>query len=403
MTLIPINLKNKISFHSYDSDFYRVIDVPFSEKRIEFVNELSKKILKSKEYRHMADLITFGYWCRKANLNRIRKNYDDINDRVGLGVVLHITPNNVPVNFAFSFIFSFLSGNSNMVRIPSRNFEQVEAFISIFNEVVSSNKFKEFRKSNYFLSFDRDAEVMEYLSKISDSRIIWGSDLTVEELKQVPTKERCIDVYFSERRSGSIIKAKEIINLNERDLLKLSKNIFNDIFLMDQNACSSPHYFFWLGSKKNISLAKKVLWKSIGALATKNYDLQPSQLFSKFTKACSDVIEIEDLNSISIDSGVLYRLDIDLKNFTTSLVSNGSGYIYEFSIKILEDLSSRIDKRFQTLTYFGFSKIELRKFIFGSLPEGVDRIVPFGQALDMSEKWDGFDLPRKLSRFVEIR
>lgn len=403
MIPIPIEIKNKISFHSSDGKFSRVVDVPFSEKRIEFVNELSKKILKSKDYRHLADLITFGYWCRKSNLNRIRKNYDDINHRVGLGIVLHITPNNVPVNFAFSFIFSFLSGNSNMVRIPSRNFEQVEAFISIFNEVVSRHEFKDFKKSNCFFSFDRNAEVIEYLSKISDSRIIWGSDLTVEELKRVPTKERCVDVCFSERRSGSIIKAKDVVNLNENELIKLSKNIFNDIYLMDQNACSSPHYFFWLGNKKNISLAKEILWKSIGTLAAKNYDLQASQLFSKFSKACSDVIEIEDLNSISIESGVLYRLDLDLKSFTSSLVSNGSGYIYEFSIKTLEELSSRIDKRFQTLTYFGFSKLELRKFIFGSLPEGVDRIVPFGQALDMGEKWDGFDLPRKLSRFVEIR
>ena len=39
--------------------------------------------------------------------------------RLGWGTVLHIAPSNIPVNFAFSFLMGFLSGNVNHVRVPS--------------------------------------------------------------------------------------------------------------------------------------------------------------------------------------------------------------------------------------------------------------------------------------------
>ena len=34
---------------------------------------------------------------------------------------------------------------------------------------------------------------------------------------------------------------------------------------------------------------------------------------------------------------------------------------------------------------------------------GIDRIVPVGQALDMSFKWDGLDINKMFSRVVEVK
>ena len=34
---------------------------------------------------------------------------------------------------------------------------------------------------------------------------------------------------------------------------------------------------------------------------------------------------------------------------------------------------------------------------------GIDRVVPIGQALDMTFIWDGYDINRLLSREIEIR
>ena len=35
--------------------------------------------------------------------------------------------------------------------------------------------------------------------------------------------------------------------------------------------------------------------------------------------------------------------------------------------------------------------------------KGIDRVVPFGQALNINLIWDGYDLTKILSREIEIR
>ena len=99
---------------------------PFFKDALQFLGELSEEILADKEAKLFPDVISFGFWCRKSNLFKLSEEYLKISNRLGLGVVFHITPTNVPVNFAFSYAFSILAGNSNIVRVPSKNFKQIE-------------------------------------------------------------------------------------------------------------------------------------------------------------------------------------------------------------------------------------------------------------------------------------
>ena len=55
---------------------------------------------------------------------------------MGRGEVFHITPSNVPLNFAYSFSFSFLAGNSNIVKVSNKNFEQSEILIKIIKSLL---------------------------------------------------------------------------------------------------------------------------------------------------------------------------------------------------------------------------------------------------------------------------
>ena len=57
----------------------------------------------------------------------------------------------------------------------------------------------------------------------------------------------------------------------------------------------------------------------------------------------------------------------------------------------------------QTITYFGYSKKFLEKFFSENNFNGIDRIVPIGQALNINLVWDGYDLTTKLTREIEIR
>ena len=58
---------------------------------------------------------------------------------------------------------------------------------------------------------------------------------------------------------------------------------------------------------------------------------------------------------------------------------------------------------YKTLTYFGFSKKFIKTFFERNNFNGIDRVVPFGQALNINLIWDGYDLTKILSREVEIK
>ena len=68
----------------------------------------------------------------------------------------------------------------------------------------------------------------------------------------------------------------------------------------------------------------------------------------------------------------------------------------------LDDLIKIDSNKVQTLSYFGFEKSEIQKFIEGNGLFGFDRVVPIGSTLDFSLNWDGYDLINTLSREIEI-
>ena len=46
-----------------------------------------------------------------------------------------------------------------------------------------------------------DPEFTKKFSFLSDARLIWGGDKTINEIKKFPSKERCRDITFPDRYS----------------------------------------------------------------------------------------------------------------------------------------------------------------------------------------------------------
>ena len=107
----------------------------FSEETVSFLNALSRVLIRTGKA--FSDVVTFGFWCRCAALLAEKAKYDDAELRLGKGVVFHIAPSDVPVNFAFSFAAGLLAGNANIVRIPSKDFEQVQIMSYIKKKALS--------------------------------------------------------------------------------------------------------------------------------------------------------------------------------------------------------------------------------------------------------------------------
>ena len=100
--------------------------VPYEALLCEFLNNLSSELRLCKEAAAYPNIMAFAFWCRKANIAKLKADFEDGKARLGLGLAFHVTPSNVPVNFAFSFAFGLLSGNANIVRVPSKRFKQFD-------------------------------------------------------------------------------------------------------------------------------------------------------------------------------------------------------------------------------------------------------------------------------------
>lgn len=402
MTHISLLKTFKYDFIVGPAKFNSKIENPFADEITSFLHDLSKAILKDAKSRNFPDLITFGYWIRKSNLKKIASHYDDIDLRIGHGLAFHVSPNNVPMNFAFSFAFSLLSGNSNIVRLPSREFDQVNLFLNIYKEV--SKNYETIKKTNSFIKYDSsEIKLTEYLSLNADARIFWGGDIATKKLKSFDSKEGCIDIIFSDKRSGSVIHADKALELDEKKLNQLCKAIYNDIFLMDQNACSSPKIFFWLSKKADSQeKAKKLIWPKVSKIAKNNYEINPSQVMDKLNNAFKNVANFQSSGSVLNYENFLNIHTISNESYDEDIWLENSGYIFEININSLVQISPFINSKFQTLTYFGFSKDQLKDFIFNTKPSGIDRLVPIGTALEIGQIWDGYDLIRSLSRIIQI-
>ena len=156
---------------------------PFSEELIQFLNAWSRLILKAPDSRNYPDVVTFAFWIRKANVMELRDRFVREEGCVrGRGVAFHIAPSNVAVNYAYSLVTGLLTGNANIVRIPTKDFPQV----SILNRTLQDalKEYPQWQDEICLVRYGHDQEINDVLSQIADTRIIWGGDATIDEIRK---------------------------------------------------------------------------------------------------------------------------------------------------------------------------------------------------------------------------
>lgn len=363
----------------------------FDEEIVSFLNELSKIIVKSKESRKNNELMAFGFWCRNTNLQKLKQKYSQkfLENKMGIGLLFHIPPSNVISNFAYSLLFGLLSGNTNVVRIPKRSLEFANVLISFINKKI--NRKSNISKMINFINY-KDEKTNIDLSKISDGRLIWGSDETIKKFKNLKTKKNCKNIYFSDKYSMSILNSSEIIKLNDSSLTVLCKNFYNDSYLMDQNACSSPHIIFWKGKK--IPLGQKIFWNKVYEIAKKNYKLDMFAAVDKYANTL--IMSSNEKIKINNYENILIRIQLNKLSENLDKFRGRWGLFYEYIIK--KNLNLPYSKKYQTLSYYGFNKNELKNLKDRSKNFSFNRVVPVGKSTEMNLFWDGNNLVSILSK-----
>ncbi|SVC54261.1 uncharacterized protein METZ01_LOCUS307115, partial [marine metagenome] len=72
--------------------------IPYDKLLCDFLVDLSAELRSSEQSSDYPDIMAFAFWCRKANITKLKAEFNNGETRLGLGVVFHITPSNVPVN-----------------------------------------------------------------------------------------------------------------------------------------------------------------------------------------------------------------------------------------------------------------------------------------------------------------
>ena len=162
---------------------------------------------------------------KRKKFEKIFKKYVDDRKRIGLGYVYHITPSNIPTNFAYSFIFGLVSGNSNIVKISGKESIQVDIIINTIKKLLGKNKFKELNNSNLFIRYQNDDEVNKFLSENCEARVIWGGNETIKFFRKYKIGYRTREINFPDRFSICIINAKKMTQLKDNELDSFSKKL----------------------------------------------------------------------------------------------------------------------------------------------------------------------------------
>lgn len=381
------------------------VDVIYSEQICDFLDDLAKLLRADKHMRQYPDVATFGFWCRRSHLKSLAEGMNDSVRRVGRGMVFHVAPSNVPVNFAFSLVFGLLAGNTNVVRVSEKDFPQIRIVCDRLGELLSRPEYLALRERMCVVQYDRDSCWNAYFSERCAARVIWGGDATIRHFQNYPLPVRAVQIHFADRYSLAVIGARKVLDASEAECRRLAHDFYNDTYLMDQNACSSPHLLCWHGellADDALQQAKDKFYRAL-AKEAQAYDLEDIKCMDKFTMAAERVMQCEAVSSWQRYENLLYVLRLSSLPEDVEELRGRFGLFYEYTMASYREILGVLSEKVQTCTYYGIDPQDLqREIIEGGVP-GVDRIVPVGKALDMTVIWDGMDVVESLSRIIDLQ
>jgi hypothetical protein len=378
--------------------------LPFNDGVLDFCTHLSTALFRDAEARRHPALQALAFWMRKAELHRLKRDFETLATPntllVPRGLVFHLPPSNVDTIFIYSWILSALAGNANVLRMSERAAGPALVICRLFNEVAGDED-PIIARSTAILRYGHEREITAAISSRSDVRVIWGGDTTVETIRTIPLPPHAKELTFPDRYSLSALHAAHYCELDHAARQTLATQFYNDMYWFDQMACSSPRLVVWAGSKDETAEAGAAFYEHLAAeIERKQYSLATGPRLNKLTFAYRAVLD-QPIAAVR-DAGpecVVLELEEAAKLDRNHC---GGGLLFQARADRLPDIAPWIDRRDQTLTHFGFAPEQLRALAVLLNGRGIDRMAPIGQALNFNRYWDGYDLLREFTRTVHV-
>ena len=374
---------------------------PFDARVVDFLSDWGAALMKTPAARPYPDVITFAFFLRRAHLQALAAPYgEELTHRVGLGRGFHIAPGNVAMNFAYSLVAALLAGNACLVKAPSRDFPQVGLTVAAAATLLNG-EYADLAPYVCVARYPRENQTLtEKFSGECDVRIIWGGDETIRRVRQAPLLPHAFDITFPDRWSLLMAGAEGVLSLSDEEMARVAAGFYNDTYLTDQNACTSPRVVYWLGAKEAVAAAKERFWAAVHENASRRYTVPGVMAVDKLTAACHAALAIPGSMVEKARDSLICRLSIPAWTKEAEGGRCAGGFFLEYASETMDALRDMDSRRLQTVTCVGVDVESVRGFVLQNGLKGIDRVVPLGHSMDFSLFWDGRDLIRSMSRLI---
>ena len=376
---------------------------PFSSPLRGFVTDFSKRLFSHPALRQHPELATLAYWFRSSAVEKLARRLDGSASElcVARGLVFHLAPANVDVLFAYAWLLSVLAGNSNLARLSQKSGAQRDVLLSILHSMRHDGSHAQVLDRTVLLTYPHDDAITAMVSLRCQARIVWGGDATVAKIRSVPLAPLAQELVFPDRFGIAVIKASSMLVCSDPELCDLVHRFNNDVLWFGQQACSSPRTLFWVGDAAELAAARVRFWPEVRRQARQVLD-EPAAMMARVTDAHL-MAALEPGMGISgtLDAYPL-TLQAPLADGRLRELHSGNGLMIEVALGQLAELAEQLDDRDQTLVQHGFSHEELVGLVRRLGNRAIDRVVPFGRALDFHPVWDGVDLMSVLARKISL-
>jgi hypothetical protein len=365
---------------------------PFAPELLDFCHAVSRRLFADKRAKRHPELIPLASFLRRASVSALADEFAagavEGVVQVPRGLAFHVPPSSVDTMFVYSLAVSLLVGNRNVVRLSQRRSETTDVLIDALNTALDDHP--QVARTLAVVSYGHELEPSALLSKAADVRVIWGGDATIETIRALPLAPHATELLFGDRFSLAVLDAAS----PEDDL---PRRLFNDAYWFDQMGCSSPRLVVGIGAGAADRL--EALFDGLAhEIAARHYTLELGAVLAKRAYAYGALADrpVARFRELGNELTVLELTTLDGFDRTHP----GAGLFYAIALKSLDDLAPHVVRKDQTMTVSGIDAERLARFVRRVNGRGIDRIVPFGEALTFGRYWDGYDLLAELTRRV---
>lgn len=340
--------------------------------------------------RRHPELGTLGFFLRPGELESTIEALRGDHVRMPRGLAFHIPPANVDTVFVYSWALSALTGNRNVVRLSPRAGPVAATIVDTLQEALADAD-PVVAATQRIICYDRSHAITAALSAACDLRVIWGGDRAVHEIRRHPLAPHARELTFPDRSSFAVVRATAWLQAPLATREAVAQGFLNDSYWFDQAACSSPRTVFWVGPRAGCDAARADFVIHLSrAVKQRGWAIDAATAVEKRVAA--------------------YELAADLQDDPLARVTTvgaprrwlGTGTFAHSRLGSLAELVPLVSRRDQTMTHFGFTRDELMELAHALAGRGVDRMVPFGDALSFHRVWDGMDVAAEFTRLVTV-